>query len=126
MVRPLDISSWGVIKAEGEVLIHDCLDEQSSGGEIFISSSAYLPAFYLIVKLDITPVSNLRCMSSADRSSLAGTSFNPVLVIFMWASGAKFENKLNQYENDPFFSPQLSLAAVGVNGTGGGDVRVVL
>ena len=85
----------------------------------------FLP-FNCIVRRDITLVSNLRCMSSADRSSLVGTSVKPVLVIFMWASGAKFENKLNQYENDPFYSPQLSLAAVGLNRTGGGDVRVLL
>lgn len=49
---------------------------------------------------------------------------NPVLVIFMWASGANFETKLNQYENDPSFSPQLSLAEGGVNGTDGDGIRV--
>ena len=47
-------------------------------------------------------------------------------MIFMWASGADFEDKLNQYENDPFFSPQLSLGAVAVNGTGGSDIRTIL
>lgn len=51
---------------------------------------------------------------------------NPVLVIFMWASGAKFERKLNQYENDPLFSPQLSLVEVGVNGTDDNGIRVTL
>lgn len=34
----------------------------------------------------------------------------------MWASGARFEAKLNQYENEPTFSPQLSMAAVGAIG----------
>ena len=48
---------------------------------------------------------------------------NPVLVIFMWASGAKFEAELNKYENDPF-SPQLSLAEVGANRTDSGGIRV--
>ncbi len=51
-------------------------------------------------------------------------SINPVLVIFMWASGAKFEAELNKYENDPSFSPQLSLAEVGANRTDGGGIRV--
>ncbi|KAF6238314.1 hypothetical protein HO173_003594 [Letharia columbiana] len=54
----------------------------------------------------------------------SSTSMNPVLVIFMWASGANFETKLNQYENDPSFSPQLSLAEGGVNGTDGDGIRV--
>ena len=48
---------------------------------------------------------------------------NPVLVIFMWASGATFETKLNQYENDPFF-PDLSLVKLVVNATDGDNVRV--
>ena len=48
---------------------------------------------------------------------------NPVLIVFMWASGAKFEAKLNQYENDPL-SPQLSVAEVGVNWTDGNGIRV--
>ncbi|KAL9067276.1 MAG: hypothetical protein Q9161_006975 [Pseudevernia consocians] len=52
------------------------------------------------------------------------TSINPVLVIFMWASGAKFEAKLNKYENDPSFSPQLSFAEVSVNGTDGDGIKV--
>ncbi|CAF9904492.1 MAG: hypothetical protein ALECFALPRED_008581 [Alectoria fallacina] len=90
LVNPLDISSWGVIKSYGNSLMHDCLDQQSTGGEIFIESSM---------------------------------SMSPVLVIFMWASGAKFETRLNQYENDPRFSPQLSLAEVGVNGRHGNGIR---
>ncbi|KAL9137141.1 MAG: hypothetical protein Q9175_001653 [Cornicularia normoerica] len=49
---------------------------------------------------------------------------NPVLVIFMWASGAKFETKLNQYENNPTISPQLTLAEAGVNGTDGNRIRM--
>lgn len=49
---------------------------------------------------------------------------NPVLVIFMWASGATFETKLNHYENDPF-SPDLSLVNFFlVNATDGDNVRV--
>lgn len=35
----------------------------------------------------------------------------------MWASGARFEDKLNRYENNPLYSPQLSMALGGVNGT---------
>ena len=31
----------------------------------------------------------------------------------MWASGARFEAKLNQYENDPTYSPQLSQRVAG-------------
>lgn len=53
-----------------------------------------------------------------------GTSLNPVLVIFMWASGAGFETKLNQYENDVRYSPQLSLDEIGVNGTDDNGIRV--
>ena len=49
---------------------------------------------------------------------------NPVLVIFMWASGARFEERLNHYENDPSFSPQLSLEVFGVNETDGNVIRV--
>lgn len=48
---------------------------------------------------------------------------NPVLVIFMWASGARFETKLNEYENDPTFSPQLSLDVAGMNGTDDNVIR---
>lgn len=51
---------------------------------------------------------------------------NPVLTLFMWASGATFETKLNEYENDPYVSPQLSLADIGVNGTNGNGIRVAL
>jgi len=51
---------------------------------------------------------------------LAETSEDPTLVMFMWASGAVFEEKLNKYENDPTFSPQLSLSvAIRNNGTAG-------
>lgn len=49
---------------------------------------------------------------------------NPVLVIFMWASGAPFETKLNHYENDPF-SSELSLVKIGVNATDHENVRVI-
>ena len=55
-VRPLDISSWGSIKAEGEVLIHDCLDQKSVGGEISISSSTY-PQLFSPSRPKITPFS---------------------------------------------------------------------
>lgn len=48
------------------------------------------------------------------------SSADPALVIFMWASGAKFEAKLNHYEDDSTYSPQLSLAVLeGFNGTNG-------
>ena len=40
------------------------------------------------------------------------TSRDPVLAIFMWASAATFEAKLNIYENDPTFSVQLSESVV--------------
>ena len=49
-------------------------------------------------------------------------SIFPVLVIFMWASGAAFEADLNAYENNPMYSAQLSQVAVGglsINGTVG-------
>ena len=42
----------------------------------------------------------------------------------MWASGAKFEAKMNEYENDPKFSVQLTLPKAGVNGTDGSGIRV--
>jgi len=54
-----------------------------------------------------------------DEKSSAETSKDPALVMFMWASGANFEAKLNLYENDPTFSPQLSLSATGMNGSNG-------
>lgn len=44
LVNPLDISSWGIIKASGNLLIHDCLGQMSAGGEVFIRSSTYAPA----------------------------------------------------------------------------------
>ena len=47
------------------------------------------------------------------------TSENPVLVIFMWASAASFEAKLNNYENDPTFSVQLSQSVIGELGLSG-------
>ena len=42
----------------------------------------------------------------------------------MWASGANFEAKLNEYENNPRFSVQLTLVEAGVNGTGGSGISV--
>ena len=51
-----------------------------------------------------------------------GISMSPVLVIFMWASGAAFEAKLNHYENDPF-SAELSLVEIS-NATEGDNVGV--
>ncbi|KAL6721703.1 hypothetical protein ACLMJK_000807 [Lecanora helva] len=36
------------------------------------------------------------------------TSEDPVLIIYMWASGASFETKLNRYEDDPTYSVQLA------------------
>ena len=47
---------------------------------------------------------------------------NPVLVIFMWASGAEFEAQLNQYENDPL-SPHLSITEAGVDRTDEDGIR---
>lgn len=44
LVNPLDISSWGTIKSYGNVLMHDCLDQISAGGEVSIRSSTYPPA----------------------------------------------------------------------------------
>ena len=44
-------------------------------------------------------------------------SMGPVLTIFMWAKGAAFEKKLNQYENEPRYSPQLSQELAGYVGT---------
>ena len=55
------------------------------------------------------------------------TSTHPVLVIFMWASGANFEVKLNRYENDPTYSAQLSATTVGelsLNGTNSSYINV--
>ena len=44
--NPLDISSWGSIKSKGNTLIHDCLDQESAGGEISVRSSTYSPSYY--------------------------------------------------------------------------------
>lgn len=41
LVNPVAISSWGVIKSYGNMLIDDCLDQKSAGGEVFINSSPY-------------------------------------------------------------------------------------
>lgn len=49
-------------------------------------------------------------------SPTTDTARDPVLVIWMWASGANFEAKLNQHEDDPTFSPQLSISAMGPSG----------
>ena len=46
-------------------------------------------------------------------------SISPVLVVFMWASGAPFEADLNTYENNPMYSAQLSQVAVGELGNNG-------
>lgn len=40
-VNPLGVSSWGVIKSYGNLLMEDCLDQTSAGGEVFIRSSQY-------------------------------------------------------------------------------------
>ena len=41
------------------------------------------------------------------------TSTDPVLTIYMWASGAKFEAELNQYENNPTSAAPLSQPSLG-------------
>ena len=53
----------------------------------------------------------------------ADMAVHPVLVMFMWASGANFETRLNLYENNPLYSPQLESVVVGVgdNGTETGN-----
>lgn len=53
LVNPLDISSWGVIKSYGNSLMHDCLDQESTGGEIFIKSSTYLCASHRNPKITV-------------------------------------------------------------------------
>ena len=63
LVNPLDISSWESIKSYGNVLIHDCLDQKSAGGEVSIRSSTYPPAGFCGPE-----TSNLWRMSSVDRS----------------------------------------------------------
>lgn len=45
LVYPLDISSWGTIRSYGNLLIQDCFDQKSAGGEIFINSSTYPRAY---------------------------------------------------------------------------------
>lgn len=45
LVNPLGISSWEIISSNGKLLIDDCLDQKSAGGEVFIKSSTYRPAF---------------------------------------------------------------------------------
>lgn len=44
LVNPLGISSWGVIKSSGNLLIRDCLEQKSAGGEVFMKSSTHPPA----------------------------------------------------------------------------------
>lgn len=45
LVNPLAFSSWGVIKSSGSSLLRDCLEQKSAGGEVFIESSMYTPAY---------------------------------------------------------------------------------
>ena len=50
LVNPLEISSWSIIKSYGNLLMDDCLDQKSTGGEVFIQSSKNRPtAVYVIV-----------------------------------------------------------------------------
>lgn len=50
LVHPLEISSWSVIKSYGSMLMRECLNQESAGGEIFIKSSKDRPtAVYVIV-----------------------------------------------------------------------------
>ena len=53
MSYPLDISSWGSIKQYGNWLMHDCLDQYSAGGEIFVKSSMYAPACRCIPEIAV-------------------------------------------------------------------------
>ena len=80
---------------------------QSTGGEISIRAGKLFPFLAFISKSSIFTRLN------------SGTSLDPVLVLFMWASGAEFEQKLVKYEYDPTYSPQLLLSAVGINETNG-------
>ena len=43
LVNPLEISSWSTIKSYGKLLMRDCLDQKSAGGEVFIQSSKICP-----------------------------------------------------------------------------------
>ena len=45
LTNPLDISNWGTIKSNGNMLMRDCLDRKSAGGEIFVRSSTYSPDY---------------------------------------------------------------------------------
>ena len=45
LTNPLDISSWASIKSRADMLMHDCLDQESAGGEIPVRSSTYPPAY---------------------------------------------------------------------------------
>lgn len=91
-----------------------CLEGQGDGSEVFSTSCGWS-----INSCDKHPLPSFRFVSKGlltDGKFPTETSENPVLVMFMWASGAIFEAKLNQYENDPNFSPQLSISAIGANG----------
>lgn len=102
LVYPLEISSWSTIKRNANLLMEECLDRKSAGGEISIQSSKDRPT---TVHNILAPTSHLfliHCACGGLTIHPVGLSTSPVLVVFMWASGAAFETKLNRYENDPF------------------------
>ncbi|KAG8530520.1 uncharacterized protein KY384_005023 [Bacidia gigantensis] len=69
-----------------------------------------------------------QCLDKGDKTGgqiniLSPTQRNPTLTLFMWQSvDAKFEKKLNEYENDPLnVAPQIAMFATSQqsgNGTG--------
>lgn len=110
-VQPMAISSWTSVRSSGHQLIKGCLDKQGDGGEVFVTSRMNTFSCDGSLRLLFTS----KNLNADYQFFVAETSEDPVLVMFMWASGARFEAKLNQYENDPTYSPQLSLSAISID-----------
>lgn len=118
----LDTSSWSAVLASATTLMGTCLDGRArSGGELYIASRTLFllfPPFLLgLLFRDIIDLAN--------GFFFLAYSINPVLVIWIWASGAdQWEKRLNAYMNDVGENPMMPAAAYGADADGVGNYTV--
>lgn len=67
LARPLDISSWGIIKSYGNSLMDDCLAQKPTGGEIFIKESTYAFCFLSLLSRDYCSLTCGACRALTSR-----------------------------------------------------------
>ena len=88
----IDVSSWKAITGAGNDLMKSCVNGESRSGGDIATTSRKSHSYPSAIDLSTHIVTF--------HHSIAGF-INPQLILFLWATGAPFEKKLIEYENNP-------------------------